>query len=223
MLQTQAKVNMALYEKYRPRQFSDVLGNPKAVRCLESACRRGIGGRAVWISGGSGFGKTTLARIVASSIADPDFIAEYDSADDISAAELDRIRDTMVYFGGGRGGRAIIINEAHGLRKPIIRALLGVIERLPSHCVIIFTTTREGEQGLFEDQIDASPLLSRCIVVRLSNQGLAPLFAARAKEIAESAGMDGQPLSRYVKLANDNRSNMRAMLTAIESGAMVEP
>jgi len=213
----------ALHEQFRPKTFADFVGNPKAVRVLQTACERGIGGRAVWISGGSGFGKTTLARIVASSIADPDFITEYDSADDVTAAELDRIRDTMRYFGGGRGGRAIIINEAHGLRKPVIRALLGVIERLPSHCVLICTTTREGEQGLFEDQIDATPLLSRCIVVRLSNQGLAPLFAARAKQIAESVGLDGQPLSRYVKLANDNRSNMRAMLTAIESGAMVEP
>jgi hypothetical protein len=98
--------------------------------------------------------------------------------------------------------------------------LLGLLERLPSHVCIIFTTTRDGEEKLFDDQIDASPLLSRCVEVRLTSQGLCKPFAARVKAIAEAEGLDGQPIARYEQLARDCKNNMRRMLMAVESGAM---
>ena len=78
------------------------------------------------------------------------------------------------------------------------------------------------EKDLFDDQIDAHPLLSRCIEIRLTNQGLAQGFAERAKQIAEIEGLDGQPVSAYVALARKHKNNMRAMLQTVESGAMLE-
>ena len=62
---------MQLHEKYRPANFADVIGQPKAVASLQGlAARSGFGGRAIWLSGASGTGKTTLARIIAATVAD---------------------------------------------------------------------------------------------------------------------------------------------------------
>jgi len=210
-----------LYEKYRPQTFEQVLGQDKAIRTIRLAGKTGFGGKAFWISGPSGAGKTTLARIIARQIADDFCIEEYDSADKLTAEELRKIDDQIGMYGWGKGGRAYVINEAHGLRAPIVRQLLGLLERIPSHVAIIFTTTTDG-MALFEDgQTDASPLLSRCVEVRLTGQGLCKPFAARVKEIAEAEGLDGQPVARYEQLARDTRNNMRRMLMAVESGAML--
>jgi replication-associated recombination protein RarA len=211
-----------LYEKYRPQSFEQVIGQDKAIRQIKLAGRTGFGGKAFWISGPSGAGKTTLARIIARQIADDFCVEEYDSADKLTAEELRKIDNEIGMYGWGKGGRAIIVNESHGLRASIVRQLLGLLERIPSHVVWIFTTTRDGEEKLFDDQIDASPLLSRCIEVRLTNQGLNKPFAARCKEIAEAEGLDGQPIGRYEQLARDCKNNMRRMLMAVESGAMME-
>ena len=197
------------------------LGQSKAVKTIQRLIERGIGGRALWISGASGTGKTTLARIVADSIADTDYVIEYDSADMLTVSAIDKLEQDIHYFAPGKGGRAYIINESHGLRKAVIRRLLGLLEHIPAHVVIIFTTTKEGESGLFEDSIDASPLLSRCIKIELTNQGLAKTFAIHCMKIATAENLNGKPLQSYIKLAAKCHNNCRAMLQEIESGYMV--
>lgn len=213
--------NMSLYEQFRPGSFGAVLGQDRAVSTLKRLCGAGIGGRAVWISGASGTGKTTLARIAAGTIADGFFMQEYDAADALLSAEIDSIERQMCLYGGGKGGRAFIINEAHGLKKSATRRLLGILERIPKHVCFIFTTTRIGQESLFEDNIDASPLLSRCIVVNLTNQGLAKVFAVHCRKIATDAGLNGKPMQSYIRLAQDCKNNCRAMLQAIEAGDMM--
>ncbi len=101
---------------------------------------------------------------------------------------------------GEKSGHAYLINEAHALRKPVIRQLLVLLERIPRHVVIVFTTTCEGQDALFEDFDDASPLLSRCLRLDLSRRDLSRPFAERAKQIAIAEGIDGLPIERYVKL-----------------------
>lgn len=210
-----------LFEKYRPKKFDDVLGQDKAVKKVKLLLSRGWGGRSWWIAGASGTGKTTMARIIAQQGADDFYITEYDSADAMTVSEVDRLEADMCYLAPGKGGRAYIINEAHGLRKPIIRRFLGLLERIPKHVCIVFTTTKTMQSSLFDDQIDAHPLLSRCAKIELTNQGLAKAFAEHCRKIATSENLNGKSLQSYIKLAQNCKNNCREMLMAVESGDML--
>lgn len=212
---------MQLYEKYRPKQLDQVIGQDKAVKTITRLIQNGAGGRCFWISGISGSGKTTLARIIAGSIADDLYVQEFDCADQLSVSAMDKIEADISYKAFGKGGKAIIINEAHGLRTTTIRRLLGLLERIPGHVVFIFTTTKQGESKLFDDQIDANPLLSRCAKIELTNQGLSKAFGEHCRQIATKESLNGKPIESYIKLAQKCKNNCRMMLQEIESGYML--
>ena len=213
---------MLLYERYRPRTFDEVLGQEKAVKTLSRLLERQWGGQAFWLSGPSGTGKTTLARIVASMGADELCVREFDSARDLNAAALEEINQEQSLYGWGKGGRAYIVNEAHRLSGSTVDRLLGMLERIPQHVVWVFTTTTDG-LALFEEcQLDASPLLSRCTCIKLTSQGLNKTFAAHVRRIAEAEGLDGQPIAKYEQLARDCRNNCRMMLQEVASGKMLD-
>ncbi len=162
---------------------------------IERLRKRGLAGRAYWISGQSGTGKTTIARLIAAEVADPYAIEEIDGGE-CSLPYLRAVEErTRVRPLGHRGGWAFIINEAHGLRCDVIRKLLVMLDdaNLPPYVTWCFTTTCDGQDSLFEDQIDAHPLLSRCQVLQLARRDLAKAFAERAAELAEKYGEDFTP------------------------------
>jgi DNA polymerase III subunit gamma/tau len=135
---------MQLHEQHRPRSWSDVVGQDKMIAKIDWLRNRGLAGRAYWISGQSGTGKTTIARLLAAEVADETNIEEMD-AGDLTAERLREIdRTQWSRCLGQRGGRAFIVNEAHGLRAAMVRRLLCLFEPIPPHIVWLFTTTAEG-------------------------------------------------------------------------------
>jgi replication-associated recombination protein RarA len=124
-----------LFEKYRPSTFDEVIGQDKAVKKAELLLARNWGGRAWWISGASGTGKTTIAKIIAAQGADDLYIQEFDIADQLSASEIDKIERDMHYYAPGKGGRAYIVNEAHRTPQGDYTASVGPSGAYSGPCV----------------------------------------------------------------------------------------
>lgn len=209
-----------LHEQYRPSTFSQVIGQDKALHRFHTVAKRGIGGRAYYLTGKSGVGKTTIGRLIAREIADPCCILE-SNAQDWTVADVRGLETAMHFYGmGAKTGRAWILNEAHKMKSSVVTRLLTTLEELPDHVAIIFTTTVDG-QSLFEDDMDAHPFLSRCVRLPLAQRGFNTAAAAHVHQIATKEGLNGRELTHYVRLANECAGNLRDMLQAVENGEMM--
>ena len=208
-----------LSEDHRPKDWDSVIGQDKVTKFLETLEAKGkLNGRAYWITGPSGLGKTTIARILAAKIGDQWTIEEID-AGSCSKEVIEGIRNKGQYAPmTGCASNVLIINEAHGLNKIAIRGLLVALEQLTKHMTVIFTTTNDG-MGIFEEsQIDSKPLIDRCLPVKLAQRDICKVAATHLKGIAESEGLGGAALPKYERFLKDNGNSFRACFQAIESG-----
>lgn len=221
-----------LAEKYRPKTLDAIVGQERAVALLRRMqSNGGFGGQVFWFAAGTGTGKNCFARIIANEVSDEWGIKEDDAQDvnmEYMRAMEEEINFKPLWFvsEGKSAGKVWIINEAHGLPERIIRRFLSLIENkgkgLPENVVIIFTTTKDGADSLFEGMNDANPFLDRCIEVPMSSKGLKEKFAQRASEIADIEGLNGKPIAAYQRLAMDERNSLRGMLAKIQAGYMLD-
>ena len=217
------RTGVTLADRYRPQTWTDVIGQTKALAVLDRFRRRGcLAGRWYWMAAKTGTGKTTIARLLAAELAEPWAVEELD-ATRLTPARLADVEAGMALRPLCGGGRVLIINEAHGLSAAAIRQLEVWRERCPEWLTVVFTTTKTGEKKLFEADEDACPLMHRCSILPMSDQGLARAAAPRLRAIAQAEGLDGQDEEAYYRLMQlpAVKNSIRAALERIDAGCMM--
>lgn len=152
--------NLALYRKYRPQSFKEVIGQDHIVKTLEGAIKLGNIFHAYLFAGGRGTGKTTLARIVAREIgAETDDIYEIDAASNNGVDEMRALNEAVSTLPFHSPYKVYIFDEVHMFSKSAFNALLKTLEEPPKHVVFILATT----------EMDKLPetIISRCQVFQL--------------------------------------------------------
>lgn len=173
---------VALYRKYRPQSFSDVVGQEQAVELLTSSIKQKKISHAYLFCGGRGTGKTTVARIVARDIGcnDEDII-EIDAASNRGIDEIRELREAVRTAPFSSPYKVYIIDEAHMLTKEAANALLKTLEEPPSHVIFILATT--------DPEKLPSTIVSRCQKVIFKNPDTVTL-SARLVHVAKAEGFD---------------------------------
>ena len=152
-----------LARKWRPQQFSEVVGQNHVVQTLINAIKQNRVAHAYIFVGPRGTGKTTLARILAKSLNckdgpkvnfDPNEVScieiaegrsidviEIDGASNNSVDQIRELRDNARYLPTNGKYKIYIIDEVHMLTTAAFNALLKTLEEPPNHVKFIFATT----------------------------------------------------------------------------------
>jgi len=132
----------ALYRKYRPQTFDEVLGQEHIVKTLAGALRAGNLFHAYLFAGSRGTGKTSVARILAREIGcSPNDLYELDAASNRGIDDIRELRERVSILPLESKHKVYIIDEAHMLTKDAWNALLKTLEEPPAHAVFVLATT----------------------------------------------------------------------------------
>ena len=132
----------SLYQKYRPQEFSDVLGQDHIVKALQGALKEKHPGHAYLFVGSRGTGKTSIARILAKELEATDAdIHEVDAASNTGVDNIRQLREEAAVMPFSSKRKVYIIDEVHMLSKGAFNAFLKLLEEPPSHVVFILATT----------------------------------------------------------------------------------
>ncbi len=218
----------ALYLRWRPGRFADVLGQEHVTRTLRNAVATGQVAHAYLFCGPRGTGKTSIARILFKALACEApragdacdacgpcrAVATGQALDlvEIDAASnrgIDHIRDLRekVWIAPSQAPRKMyILDEAHQLSGPAWDAFLKTLEEPPPHVVFVLATT--------EVHKVPATILSRCQRFDLGRIALADLVAHLQKVVA-AEGLDAEPavLQRIARLS---RGGVRDALSTLD-------
>lgn len=178
---------MDLYRKYRPRKFSEVVGQPQAVKELKTRLEKGTVPQAILFCGESGTGKTTLARILAKKLGcdDLDF-CEVDCGTDNGIEMVRSIKSRLSLSPMDGPCRIWLIDECQQIRKDGQSALLKMLEDTPSHVYLFLATTDPGKL--------LKTVLTRCAVIKLKPLGQPVLKELLQVTVMKEGKMATEPL-----------------------------
>jgi DNA polymerase-3 subunit gamma/tau len=194
-----------LARRYRPQQFSDLVGQEPVARALVNAIKSNRVAHAYLFTGVRGVGKTSAARILAKALncekgptttpcdqcercrsiatGDDVDVLEIDGASNRGIDEVREIRGNVQYRPSHSRYKIYIIDEVHMLTPPAFNALLKTLEEPPAHVKFIFATT----------DVQKIPLtiLSRCQRFDFAGIG-ASQIVERLREIVSREGMKAE-------------------------------
>ena len=196
----------ALYRKWRPKTFSDVVGQEHVTETLQRQVAEGRLSHAYLFTGTRGTGKTTCAKILAKAVncEHPENgnpcnkcqsclgiesggfldVMELDAASNNGVDHVRALRDEAVYSPAQVKKRVYIIDEVHMLSIAAFNALLKILEEPPEHLMFILATT--------ELHKVPATILSRC--QRFAFRRILPReIVGRLNYIAEQEGIDLRP------------------------------
>ncbi|MFA6076700.1 MAG: DNA polymerase III subunit gamma/tau [Candidatus Paceibacterota bacterium] len=134
--------DLALYRKYRPKNFKEVLGQDHIVKVLESSVEANKVSHAYLFVGSRGTGKTSVARIFANEIGvSANDLYEIDAASNRGIEDIKELRDGARVLPFDSKYKVYIIDEVHMLSKDAWGALLKTLEEPPKHVIFILATT----------------------------------------------------------------------------------
>ena len=132
----------ALYRKYRPQTFADVIGQDHIVKILEAQTKSGDVSHAYVFAGTRGTGKTSVARIFAHAIGtSANDIYEIDAASNNGVDEMRALNESVNTLPFESKYKVYILDEVHMLSKSASNALLKTLEEPPAHVIFILATT----------------------------------------------------------------------------------
>ncbi|MDP3989203.1 MAG: DNA polymerase III subunit gamma/tau [bacterium] len=141
-------MSTALYLKYRPKDFNEIIGQDHIVEALQGAIRNNTVPHAYLFVGPRGTGKTSTARILARALAvDPQDLYEIDAASNNGVDEIRELREAVRTLPFRSMHKLYIIDEVHMLSKQAFNAFLKTLEEPPPHVKFVLATT-EGHKIL---------------------------------------------------------------------------
>jgi len=194
---------LSLYRRWRPKRFSEVVGQELVVATLKRAVALGKLHHAYLFAGQRGVGKTTLARILAraANCLAPEEgepcnrcpnclrilegksldVVEIDGASHRGIDQVRQLREEVTFLPAGARYKVYIIDEVHMLTQEAFNALLKTLEEPPPHVIFMFATT--------EPHKVPPTVLSRCQAFWLQPIP-EELIAQKVREIAEKEGFE---------------------------------